>query len=86
MDTPGDVNLDTFNLTQDDYLYKIPYIKMANRYRYSILVLETQTPWAKDPEELGRRNWEGKEGTRMGKEGLEGEGETRRGNMELEGG
>ena len=36
-----------------------PYIKMANRHRYSVLVLETQTPWAKDPEELARRNTHG---------------------------
>ena len=36
-----------------------PYIKLANRYRYSVLVLETQTPWAKDPEELARRNTHG---------------------------
>jgi len=28
-DNEGDTNLDTFNLTHDDTLYKIPYIKMA---------------------------------------------------------
>ena len=28
-------------------------------YRYSVLVLETRTPWAKDPEELVRRNTHG---------------------------
>jgi len=28
-DTEGDVNLDTWDLAQDDILYKIPYIKMA---------------------------------------------------------
>ena len=36
-----------------------PYIKLAKRYRYSVLVLETQTPWAKNPEELSRRNTHG---------------------------
>ena len=28
-DTEGDTNLDTFSLTEDDTVYKIPYIKMA---------------------------------------------------------
>ena len=39
--------------------HMIRYIKLANRYRYSVLVLETQTPWAKNPEELSRRNTHG---------------------------
>merc|ERR1712012_321589 len=36
-----------------------PYIQLANRYRYSVLVLETSTPWAKNAEELVRRNTHG---------------------------
>merc|ERR1712012_1226232 len=36
-----------------------PYIQLANRYRYSVLVLETSTPWAKNAEELARRNTHG---------------------------
>merc|ERR1712012_994005 len=36
-----------------------PYIQLANRYRYSVLVLETSTPWAKNAEELSRRNTHG---------------------------
>ena len=28
-DTAGDTNLDTWSLTQDDTVFKIPYIKMA---------------------------------------------------------
>ena len=31
-DTPGDVDLQTFNLTHDDYDFKIPYIKMAQDF------------------------------------------------------
>ena len=33
-----------------------PYLNIATRFRYSVVILEPQTPWAKDPEQLALRN------------------------------
>ena len=33
-----------------------PYINTAAKFRYSVLILEPQTPWAKDPGQLAERN------------------------------
>ena len=33
-----------------------PYINTAAKFRYTVLILEPQTPWAKDPVQLAKRN------------------------------
>ena len=33
-----------------------PYLNIATKFRYSVVILEPQTPWAKDPEQLAMRN------------------------------
>ena len=33
-----------------------PYLNIATKFRYSVVILEPQTPWAKDPEQLALRN------------------------------
>lgn len=44
-DTDGDFNMTTFNLTQEDFLYKIPLIKKASQYSHGKLQLFS-TPWS----------------------------------------
>jgi len=44
-DVPGDVNLTSFNLTHDDNIYKIPYIKMAKQKSRKELKLMA-SPWS----------------------------------------
>ena len=47
-DSPGDVQLDTFELQEEDLQYKIPYILRANGFRQEPLSLMA-SPWTAPP-------------------------------------